>query len=211
MTDRLPSGAHPSRPALVRILAPVEVDTSTLVVALTSSLRRRGVRTGTAEARSGIDGASATVLTTGSGARFTLPGALTLEALRARASAFDPNLDLLIVLASAGGGASGGIHTIEVLGAGTHPATPTPDLLTTITSEQLARASGSGGPADDLGLGALIEERLLDGPDDVAALARATELPIESSRRLLERDEVPPPQRPRATGWRRWFGRDRAP
>jgi hypothetical protein len=177
------------------------------VVALTSALRQRGLRAGSVEARTGLDGATATVLTTGSGARITLPGTLEAHKLASMAAVLDPALDLLLLEGYAASEEPIG-STIEIIEDGSAPLTPLTALLAVVTREQLARAFAASGPADDLGLAAVIEERLLAGrADSSSALARASEAPIESARHLLERPPTaPPPSGPRPRGWRRWLG-----
>jgi len=187
------------------VIGPAGSGKSLLIVALTSALRQRGYRVGSVEARTGLDGTTATVLATGSGARVTLPGAIELGELPSKAAILDPALDLLL---AEGYRASEEqpIPVIEIVEEGAAPPTPTPDSLAVLTRAQLAHAFAARGPADDLGLAAVIEERLLSGRADASSLARATETPIESARRLLERTPPSPPAAPRARGWRRWLG-----
>lgn len=191
--------AERRRPALLRLLAPPEVHTSTLVVALTSTLRSRGHRVGLATLRGGPPRAGATVLVTGSGARITLPAAPSSEVLRVRAAALDPALDLLLVTGDVDDPA---LPTIEVLAAGAAP-TSRDGPLGAVAASQLERA----GPTEDFGLAALIEAHLLAHPGAPGGLAEAAQAPIESRRRLLERS-APPPTPPRTTPsrWRRWLG-----
>lgn len=180
----------------MRIVAPVEVDSSAVVVAITSALRGRGFRVGAIEVRSGLDGGLAIVLTTGAGARLTLPMTRDLEALRARAAAFDPGVDVLLV---GPGEWPAGTPAIEVVAGDGTPSTAAVDLIATRTAGQL------GGPGDDLGLAGAIEQ-LLGRRGGSSELARASEAPIESARRLLERPSVArEPERARR-GWRRWLG-----
>ena len=204
-------GSDPSRPVLVRVVGASGSGKSLLIVALTNALRQRGLRAGSVEVRTGLDGATATVLTTGSGARMTLPGAIEVRDLASRAAVLDPALDVL--LAEGYEALDDGVATIEIIEDGATPVTPATDLLAVVTREQLARAFAASGPADDLGLAAVIEERLLARRVAPSGLARASEVPIESERRLLERapseDAPVPPSAPRAgprRGWRRWLG-----
>lgn len=187
------------RPAIVSLLAPAEANTSVLIVALSNGLRARGFRVGTATVRAGLGG-DATVLVTGSGARITLPGALSAEVLRARAGALDPALDVLLVEGERGHGDLG-VPTIEVLSAGAAVASDE-FLLGTVTAAQLDGAS----PVQDFGLAAVIEGRLLARPAGAGELAEAAQAPIESQRRLLDRSEAPPAPRRSTSGWRRWLG-----
>lgn len=204
-------------PALFRVVAPAAVDASALVVALSSALRARGFRVGTAESRGGLGGAAVTTVVTGSGARITLPGAVALDTLAQRAAALDPGLDVLLVV---GERTSAGVPPRDVEGAdvveveevaaatddgsaattdASHPA-----LVASVPASRLAAA-----PMSDFGLAALIEERVRPR-SRAAALARAVETPIESERRLLERASPPSgaraPRRPTTRGWRRWLG-----
>lgn len=199
----------PPKPVLLRVVGPPGSGKSLLIVALTNALRSRGFRAGSVEARTGLDGATATILTTGSGARVTLPGTLEGEALTERAAALDPGLDVL--LAEGQPATDERVPAIEIVEGGSPPVTTSPERLAIVGRERLARAFAASGPADDLGLAALIEERLLAGRRDAAgrqALARATEAPIESARRLLERAPASePPSIPRPRGWRRWLDR----
>lgn len=204
--------SEPAGPAIVRVLAPVEADTSVLIVALSNGLRTRGFRVGTATVRAALGSGDATVLVTGGGARVTLPGALPTEVLRARAASLDPALDLLLIEGARGDGGVGGhdrlgVHTIEVVGAG-EAVTSGDLLLGTVTAAQLEHAS----PADDFGLAAIIEERVFAGMRGGGGLAEAAQAPIESQRRLLDRSGAPPAPRrttsgrPPVSGWRRWLG-----
>ncbi|MSP22429.1 MAG: hypothetical protein EXR66_05370 [Dehalococcoidia bacterium] len=206
-------------PVLLRVVGAPGSGKSLLIVALTNALRQRGFRAGSVEARTGLDGATATVLTTGSGARISLPGAIDVRELASRAAALDPALDVLLAegYESPGGEAAAAVEIIE---EGAAPVTPSTELVAAVTSDQLARAFAASGPADDIGLAAVIEERLLAGRapstglgTGSSALARASESPIESKRRLLERlhseDAPVPPSTPRAQRrgrWRRWLG-----
>jgi molybdopterin-guanine dinucleotide biosynthesis protein len=200
------SASTSATPVLLHVVGPPGSGKSLLIVALTSALRRRGFRVGSVEARTALDGSMATVLTTGSGARVTLPGTLKPGELASRAAVLDPALDLLL---AEGFRASieAGVPAVEIIEEGSAPLTPSTELLAVLTRGQLARAFAASGPADDLGLAAVIEERLLGGRADASSLARAAEAPIESPRRLLERAQpAPSPSTPRARGWRRWLG-----
>lgn len=200
-----PPASNERKPVLLSVVGPPGSGKSLLIVALTSALRQRGYRVGSVEARTALDGTTATVLTTGSGARITLAGAVPATELASRAAVLDPALDLLL---AEGHGASGErrLPTIEIIEQGSAPVTPSTELLAVLTRDQLARAFAARGPADDLGLADVIEERLLHGRADAASLARATEAPIESARRLLERTPPAPTPAPRTRGWRRWLG-----
>jgi hypothetical protein len=182
---------------VVRIVAPPEASTSLLVVAITSALRARGFRVGALEARSGLEGSAVAVLTTGSGARITLPGAIELDALTHRAATFDPGLDLLLVDGDAEG--TGSAPTIEVIPARAAPATVAATTIGTLTIDQLEAAR----PSEDFGMAAAIEERLLAGRAGPSPLARTAEEPIESARRLLD---IPREPARRTRSWRRWLG-----
>lgn len=207
-------------PALFRVVAPAAVDASALVVALSSALRARGFRVGTAESRGGLGGAAVTTVVTGSGARITLPGAVALDTLAQRAAALDPGLDVLLVVGertSAGvpprdveGADVVEVEEVEEVAAATDDGSAAttdasrPALVASVPASRLAAA-----PMSDFGLAALIEERVRPR-SRAAALARAVETPIESERRLLERASPPSgaraPRRPTTRGWRRWLG-----
>lgn len=199
------SDAPADRPALLLATGPSEDDVALLVVALASTLRARGVRVGTAEARPGLDGASVLVLTTGAGARIPLPGPADAATLRVRARTIDPALELLIVT----GLDEPTLPTVVVSPerAPASPPTSTSGVLAAIHPTDVRRALED--PAHALAaleVVALIEAALLGGPRLQPPIGRASEAPIESARRLLERPDLPPPPRP-ARGWRRWLGR----
>ena len=194
-------------PVLLRVVGPPGSGKSLLIVALTSALRQRGYRVGSVESRTGLDGSTATVLTTGSGARVTLPGAIEPGELASRAAVLDPALDLLLA-EGCRSSADDHVPAVEIIEDGSPPLTPSTHLLAMLSRDQLARAFAASGPTDDLGLATIIEERLLTRRADPPELARAAEAPIESARRLLERTPpTSPPSTPRPRGWRRWLGR----
>ncbi len=200
MTSDPPAAEAPAPPALLLVTGPSEADTALLVVALAAALRARGVRVGTAEARPGLEGAPAIVLTTGSGARIPLPGAPGADALRARARAIDPALELLLVM---------GVDTPDLPRVVVTPdggTSPVPGVLAAIHPAEVRRALEDPEHA----LAAIevveaIEAALLGGTRTSSAIDRASAAPIESERRLLDRPDVPAPRPGR--GWRRWLGR----
>lgn len=186
-------------PALLLATGPSEADVALLVVALTATLRSRGVRVGTAEARAGIEGAPAVVLTTGAGARVPLPDLPSADAIRFRARAIDPALELILAT---------GLDAPDVpkviVGA-ERGATSMPGALAIIHPAEVRRALED--PARALAVTevvATIEVALLGSPRASTPIERASEAPIESERRLLERADLPPS--PQSRGWRRWFG-----
>jgi hypothetical protein len=130
----------PPLPAVLRVVAPAAAGTSLLVVALTAALRQHGFRVGSVEARSGLAGVTATVLTTGSGARITLPGTIDLATLPARASAFDPARPAAVALAP------GGVPPSRSSSARAQPSTPPTDLLAIVTPEHLSAAHAAVSP-----------------------------------------------------------------